>query len=379
MSTVTGEIVDNNRIDSLQGIRALAFLGIFLFHSGDTVFSSGGAWGVSVFLILSGFLMVYSYYDSDRIDQHGFFYSIRFGIKKIRRLYPLHITMLLLALPILILKNQQLPLREGILDTAGKFALDTSLLQSWVPDKEVYFSLNGVSWYLSTALFLYMMFPLILFFIKKYKGIKTAVVVILITFGLQILLAFAAYLVQKNLIPKDDLIHWFVYIFPLSRLEDFVIGCNLGYLFLQRKKTDRIGKKQGNLLEFGVIIVTVIEWILYACLVGIPEKSMSPENWAGLTVVWTMTSCALVYVFALGKGILSRLLKSRPFVFLGNLSASCFLIHYMAYTYLTVFEYELFGKDAIYVNMILAFFITIAGAFLWEKLCGRIRNKRLRG
>ena len=286
------------------------------------------------------------------------------------RLYPLHIAMLLLALPLLILKDQGLPLTERILDPAGKFVIDTALLQSWVPDNDIYFSLNGVSWYLSTALFLYMMFPLILFFIKKYRGIKTAVIVILITFGLQILLAFAAYLVQRNLIPKDDLIHWFVYIFPLSRLEDFVIGCNLGYLFLQRKKMNGNGKNQGNLLEFSVIILTVIEWILYVCLIGIPEKALSAENWAGLTVIWTMTSCALVYVFALQKGILSRLLKSRPFVFLGNLSDSCFLIHLMVYTYLMVFEDILFGKTAIVVNIILAFFITIAGSCLWKKIVG---------
>ncbi len=376
---MTGEIVKENRIDSLQGIRAIAFLGIFLFHSGAAVFSAGGTWGVSVFLVLSGFLMVYSYYDSDRIDQHGFFYSIKFGIKKIMKLFPLHITMLLLALPLLILKDQALPLTQRILDPAGKFAIDTFLLQSWVPDNDIYFSLNGVSWYLSTALFLYMMFPLILFFIKKYQGIKTAVMVILITFGLQILLAFAAYLVQRNLIPKDDLIHWFVYIFPLSRLEDFVIGCNLGYLFLQRKKTKGSGKKQGNLLEFSVIILVVIEWILYVCVIGIPEKAMSAENWAGLTVVWTMTSCALVYVFALQKGILSRLLKSRPFVFLGNLSDSCFLIHLMVYTYLTVFEDILFGKTEIVLNIILAFFITVAGSCLWKKIVGGIHNKRMRG
>ena len=131
--------------------------------------------------------------------------------------------------------------------------------------------------------------------------------------------------------------------------------------------------------EFSVIILTVIEWILYVCLIGIPEKALSAENWAGLTVIWTMTSCALVYVFALQKGILSRLLKSRPFVFLGNLSDSCFLIHLMVYTYLMVFEDILFGKTAIVVNIILAFFITIAGSCLWKKIVGGIHNKRMKG
>ena len=46
-----------NQLKSLQGVRALAFAGIFSSHCGC---SDLGAWGVSVFFILSGFLMVYN-------------------------------------------------------------------------------------------------------------------------------------------------------------------------------------------------------------------------------------------------------------------------------------------------------------------------------
>ena len=45
---------------SLQGIRAIAFLGIFLYHC---ELIETGPWGVSIFLILSGFLMSYNYYN----------------------------------------------------------------------------------------------------------------------------------------------------------------------------------------------------------------------------------------------------------------------------------------------------------------------------
>ena len=95
--------VNKNRIDSLQAVRALAFLGIFLSHSDITAFSSGGAWGVSVFLILSGFLMYYSYYGDNRVQNLGLKYSIRFGISKIKKLYPLHIVTMISALPFMII------------------------------------------------------------------------------------------------------------------------------------------------------------------------------------------------------------------------------------------------------------------------------------
>lgn len=49
------------KLDSLQAVRALAFLGIFLSHTGIKYFGTTGTWGVSVFFVLSGFLMVYNY------------------------------------------------------------------------------------------------------------------------------------------------------------------------------------------------------------------------------------------------------------------------------------------------------------------------------
>lgn len=50
------------RLNSLQGLRAVAFMGVFLGHCG---IGSGGGMGVSVFLVLSGFLMIYNYYQKD--------------------------------------------------------------------------------------------------------------------------------------------------------------------------------------------------------------------------------------------------------------------------------------------------------------------------
>lgn len=75
-----------NRITTLQVVRALAFFGVFTSHTNIKCFLSGGVWGVSVFFVLSGFLMVYSYYDSDRVKNANCITCIRFGVPKIRKL-----------------------------------------------------------------------------------------------------------------------------------------------------------------------------------------------------------------------------------------------------------------------------------------------------
>lgn len=361
------EDIVKNKIDTLQAIRALAFLGIFIAHSNITMFSSGGVWGVSVFLILSGFLMFYSYYDTERIDNNGIIYSLKFGINKIEKLYPLHIVTLLLAI------LDRYPDNGAIF----KVATNAFLVQSWFPNGKIYFSLNAVSWYLSVSLFLYIMFPFILLKMRKYKGIKTAIVIIAVTFVIQMVLAFVSYMVQISITHNAGFIHWFIYIFPLSRLEDFVIGCNLGYIFMNAKKDKEISEKFYTLLELGIIIIIVIQWIAYVMLVSVPSKtdpSIYTENWWGLTGMWTLSSCTLVYVYALGKGKFSKILVNKFLLSIGNLSASAFLIHQMVYRYLNILENKFSGGGYKYINIFVCFIITIITAYVWDKYCKIIRK-----
>lgn len=48
-------------MDTLQSLRCIAFFGVFLGHTQLTSFSSCGNWAVSIFLVLSGFVMTYNY------------------------------------------------------------------------------------------------------------------------------------------------------------------------------------------------------------------------------------------------------------------------------------------------------------------------------
>ena len=370
-----------NKIDSLQIIRALAFLGIFASHSDITVFSSGGAWGVSVFIVLSGFLMVYSYYGTARIKEHGFAYSIRFGVNKIRKLYPLHIVTLLLALlyQFIGFSGMNTVINPVVIRATTVITAANALLaQSWFSSKAIYFSLNAVSWYLSVSLFLYMMFPFILFQMRRYKGISAAVIVIAAAYVIQIILAYSAYLIQIHLIQNNDFVHWFTYIFPLSRLEDFVIGCNLGYIFITAKRDKGISEKLSTWLEFGTLLLIAIQLAAHAFLISIPAKaapSVSAENWWGFTVMWTLTSCALVYLFALNKGKVSKLLTCKALLFIGRLSADAFLIHQLVYRYLNMFEQMLFGNAYQWINLFACFILTTASALTWELLMSRVKKE----
>lgn len=92
----TNNRVNRQKIDSLQTIRAFAFLGIFFWHTEIPLSSTFGGWGVSIFIVLSGFVMVYSYYNKNLSTKVKDMFL--FSLKRIKKLYPLHIMMIVVAI-----------------------------------------------------------------------------------------------------------------------------------------------------------------------------------------------------------------------------------------------------------------------------------------
>ena len=71
-------MTDKKLISSLQGLRAVAFLCVVISHCGAPWL---GPWAISVFVALSGFLMVCNYYDRPRTAP-GLQSAIAFSLKK---------------------------------------------------------------------------------------------------------------------------------------------------------------------------------------------------------------------------------------------------------------------------------------------------------
>ncbi len=124
------------RIDSLQGLRAIAFLAIFISHASIGPLGGLGAWAVSIFLCLSGFTMMYSYYHRETQPK----FSLSFMWSKIKKLYPLHIVTMLGAL-----LYEMVVLNKELLQMGIEVILHTFLIQIWSPDPKYYSTLNSIS------------------------------------------------------------------------------------------------------------------------------------------------------------------------------------------------------------------------------------------
>lgn len=80
-------------IYTLQGLRALAMIGIFLFHSGLLL---NGTFPVTFFFILSGFVLYYT--KSNNVDNIDFKQSIRWGFVKMKPFYIIHVITFLFSI-----------------------------------------------------------------------------------------------------------------------------------------------------------------------------------------------------------------------------------------------------------------------------------------
>lgn len=351
------------RIDSLQSLRALAFLGVFTVHCGVTPF---GHWGVSVFFIMSGFLMMYSY--CDKSLGSSIKECVWFGIKKIQSLYPLHIIMLVVAI---IMKTVVLfsdfSDRQAVVDI-GEVVLNLTLTQAWVPSEAIYFSYNGVAWYLSDCLFIYACFPFLLKIMKNYTVRKSLVVAILV-FVFQIVCAYISRFVYIPISYVDNFQRWFTYIFPVFRLGDFVVGMCVGLIYIN-SKVDLKGSVATS-LELLTIIIIILLHSPYA-----EQSSILGAEWFRYTNIFTITSAMLVWLFAINKGWISRKITCKPILYIASISAYGFLIHQMVIKLIDTASSQLSGhKLNKYLLCLSALFVTIMLSELYKKAEKKFRAK----
>lgn len=288
------------KLDSLQALRALAFLGIFSSHA--VVGNSLGAWGVSIFIVMSGFLMTYNYNDK-LLEPVTIKNSLCFSLHKIRKLYGLHIvtlfSMIVLTCVDIFYGLSQMDYPQTIVGSV----LDIFLVQTWVPVKIYSSSLNSVAWFLSVAMFFYTIYPYIHKKLKSIRSSAQAIKVIIFIYIIQIVLRF----LTVNIYGFDgEFGYWFMYYFPLYRSGDFLIGCLLGVVYIEKYSTHTLGKCSifsFSVLEIVLFLVSVISLFGF---MKIPKDSILAVLFCE-TLFYLPIAVLIVYAFAMRGGIIEAL------------------------------------------------------------------------
>ena len=215
------------------------------------------------------------------------------------RIYPLHFFVLLIAIPFVVLAEQQADVGSWSLALVLLHPFNQSLgWQSW-----------GPSWSISIEAMCYLLLPYLLVKLSRTATPRLAGVALLF---FVIELAFCALMSASGLNPK--VVQALTYFNPLARVPEFLIGAVVGMLYLRRPSIFGLWSRQ-------TLIFAALIWIFCAAIV------VSELDVAWYTILFIPGFVLLVAGLAWGPTGMSAILGSRPLMLMGDASYSVYLLH----------------------------------------------------
>ena len=311
----------------LTSLRFFAAAAVVLHHGRDAFQQALGflngvqlALGVSFFFVLSGFILTHVHHDLSGPEQIKKFY-----VSRIARIWPTHLFTFALVILLVPTSLWFMPHMEkhGVMAAAANL----TLIQSWIPMVGFYFSINGVSWSISTEMFFYLLFPWLIAGWNRTWHWKTALAAGLLVGILAVSIALPVPELDINK-PLTVSSHGLLYGWPLARLFEFTVGMCMALLY---RRLDPIA---GGLSRYGWLALELcMPLVLWAAWKGwwhaasavfspIPRPFFSmPAGF--MTVAFGLA----VLVFALSRGPVAACLSWRPLVVLGEASFSLYMVH----------------------------------------------------
>lgn len=308
----------HSRADQLQFIRFLAFMLILIFHSSPYTKmwpgyagKYGSANAVVFFIVLSGAVSGYSSYNKD--VHFSVWESLKYVWKKLVKVYPLYFITTVFAMaesgiPELFATWSKSELKPLLI----QFIKHLFLIQSWY-NTEQYFSFNGVGWFLSTIMFLYLLnIPLRAIATKIKKCSKATYIFIGIFIVSYTSLSLYCYAT------RDTFKEFTQYIFPVSRIFEYICGMSLGYCIFPL--VEKIRENQKNKIIFSMLeIISLFIWFW--------NMYLPMQDWQFQILHWVLPNALLIGIYLLGKGLISDLFRLDLLRYLGDISFECYLIH----------------------------------------------------
>ena len=281
--------------------------------------------GVSFFFVLSGFILFYTNRHIASLAE-----ARRFLTARIARIWPLHVTTLLIIL--LFVPQPWGPSGPAI----GPTIANVLLLQAWIPLPGYFFSFNAVSWSLSTEFLFYITFPLLVLNWRRTWPWKIALCATAAASMVWISNAAKLPFYDGSAVPSIDAM---VYINPISRIFEFSLGLAAAHTWLgNRFRLDRTPVWLATLLEIGVMVTVFVSMTILkdAWLMAYSRGAISSS-----LLRWVLSSSTSPFFavaamsFAMQRGLLSRILSWRPFVLLGEISFALYMCHELLFRALT--------------------------------------------
>jgi peptidoglycan/LPS O-acetylase OafA/YrhL len=332
--------VNNGKlIPALTSLRFFAALAVVAIHGVglwnfelSPFLQQFAAIGVSFFFVLSGFILIWNY---SNLEKKGIF---RFYTKRFLRIYPTH----WLVTGLYALSSWNFVSGFAVA-SLGKWWLlvlmmNLCLLQSWIPIPADYFSYNGPSWSVSCEIFFYLMFPLLLFTLKKSRSLLLA-----ISFSIVIVSIFIGGFFHPHPSVQTPPIWWqptmngFIQFSPINRVFEFCIGMVVGsFALVRNSKKQTLESSQNTKTKVRICeAISIVIFILFIHFGQLPRIMniigvMYISDSGGLWMVMS-GSCfvvaLLIYAVSAQESLTNIVFNYKPFIILGEASFALYLVH----------------------------------------------------
>jgi peptidoglycan/LPS O-acetylase OafA/YrhL len=331
----------------IDGLRAIAVLGVILFHTGLGV--AGGFVGVDVFFVISGYLIT-KIISRESQGQGGFSLK-RFWVRRIRRILPASAVVTLAALTIGYI----------VLDSTSYFELGKSVIAHGAMLANVFFWMSNDyfseaaelqpllhMWSLSVEEQFYFIYPLLLLLLFKKKRILVSTLTC-ITF-----LSIAVSLIGVYEAPSATF-----YLLP-TRAWELSAG---GLLALTESRIQLKARMREVLAVLGLLGI-LMPMFIYSEHLPFPGL---------LAVAPVAGSVALILVNREGLTLVGRMLSKRILIAIGLASYSLYLWHWPV----LVFFKHMFSEDTLLLKVVALLVTGILSFLSWRYIEIPFRNSKL--
>lgn len=315
-------------IRTLNSLRFILILMIVISYS-TLPMSQGlhdylGEYPVAIFFVISGFVLSLS--KGEKL-QNGEMSNKQFFLSRIFKLYPLHLVIIAIILPLDWLLGHLAPWYQILTHAL--------LIQCWYPDHDFVLALNAPMWFISDIIFFYLIFKYL------YRWIMTiSWKIILPVMGIYMM----SYIVLSFKM-QGDYSAGFIYFYPPFRIIDFMLGIIL-YRFYRSEWSRKIS---AHILSFSSAGKAHIpDTLLVLMLAGMYYLSVhSNPNFRCAALYWASSIIVVFYVTAIdkGKGWLASLLHNRQLLWLGSISMEIFFIHGLSFRIIQSIFLRIYGED----------------------------------
>ena len=312
--------VKKRYIASLDGLRALAVIAVICYHL-DLKFALGGLLGVTVFFVLSGYLITGLL--MAELEETGTVNLPQFWLRRVRRLFPAIVLVVVVVTALCVIFNHPLltKLRPDVMPSLFWF-------QNWwyVFRGLSYFeSLGDPSplthfWSLAIEEQFYLVWPILLLLVSRLGASKTV-----IRRGCIVLAVVSAALMWVLYSPLEDPTR--VYYGTDTRACSLLIGAWLSLFWPGQALTEH-GTR--NVPSRIINFLDVIGVLALASIIGMIAfiDGFSGFMYHGGIIICSVLTAVLIAVLVHPRSRLAKFASLKPFVWVGQRSYGIYLWHY---------------------------------------------------